>query len=132
MIAEILSTGDEIRSGSIVDSNSAYLAEKLEEAGVAVTRHSCVGDDLGMLVSILKEIGGRADIAVVTGGLGPTTDDLTAEAAAKAKGVELALDLDALGSIENIFKKNLTPLPKKLELKIPKLEGIKLPTMKKV
>ncbi len=110
MIAEILSTGDEIRSGSIIDSNAAYLAERLEEAGVEVTRHSCVGDDLEILVSILKEISGRADIAVVTGGLGPTTDDLTAEAAAKAKGIELALDLDALASIENIFKKLNFPM----------------------
>ena len=110
MIAEILSTGDEIRCGSIVDSNSAYLSQRLEEAGVEVARHSCVGDDLEILVSILKEISGRADIAVVSGGLGPTTDDLTAAAAAKAKGVELALDIDAFGSIESFFKKLKLPM----------------------
>lgn len=101
--AEILSTGDEVRTGAIVDSNSAYIAEKLQEAGVAVTRHSCVGDDLDQLSSILREIGSRADIAVVTGGLGPTVDDITADAAADAAGVELIRNEDAVKSMEAIF-----------------------------
>ncbi|HIE55373.1 MAG TPA: damage-inducible protein CinA, partial [Chromatiaceae bacterium] len=56
MKAEILATGDEIRSGALVDSNSAYISQALEAAGVAVFRHSCVGDDLDVLVDILKEI----------------------------------------------------------------------------
>jgi nicotinamide-nucleotide amidase len=101
--AEILSTGDEVRTGAIVDSNSAYIAEKLEEAGVEVTRHNCVGDDLNQLSTILKEIGSRADVAVVTGGLGPTVDDITADAAADAAGVELVRNADAVKSIETIF-----------------------------
>lgn len=105
MIAEILSTGDEIRSGALIDSNSAHIAQKLEQSGIEVVRHSCVGDDIGTLVSIMREIGDRADIAVVTGGLGPTVDDLSSEAAAKAKGVELVLDSAALKSIEAFFKK---------------------------
>ncbi|MDD2390418.1 MAG: competence/damage-inducible protein A [Desulfobacterales bacterium] len=110
MIAEILSTGDEIRTGSLVDTNSAYIAQKLEETGVDVVRHSCVGDDFDMLVSILKEIGDRADIAIMTGGLGPTTDDLTSEAAAAAAGVELTIDPDALVSMEEFFKIRKRPL----------------------
>jgi nicotinamide-nucleotide amidase len=105
MIAEILSTGDEVRSGALVDSNSAYIAEILEEAGLEVIRHSTVGDDLSAISSILKEIGTRADIAVVTGGLGPTTDDLTAEAAAMAAGVELLENPSALISMESFFRK---------------------------
>jgi nicotinamide-nucleotide amidase len=105
MIAEILSTGDEVRSGALVDSNSAYIAEVLEDAGLEVTRHSTVGDDLSAISSILKEIGARADVAVVTGGLGPTTDDLTAEAAAMAAGVELCEDPIALHNMENFFAK---------------------------
>ena len=104
MIAEILATGDEIRSGALVDSNSAYISESLEQAGIAVVRHTSVGDDLTILGSILAEIGSRADIAVVTGGLGPTIDDLTAEAAAKAAGVKLMLDRVALNAIEKFFK----------------------------
>jgi nicotinamide-nucleotide amidase len=104
MIAEIMATGEEIRSGALIDSNSAYIAAKLEENGVAVTRHTCVGDDLDLLIAAFKEIGSRADIAVVTGGLGPTSDDLTAEAAAKAGGVTLDLNPSALQSVENYFK----------------------------
>jgi len=104
MIAEILATGDEIRSGALVDSNSAYIAEKLEQAGVAVTRHTSVGDDLEVLVDVMTEIGQRADVAIVTGGLGPTTDDLTTEVAAKAAGVDCELDHKALQDIEAFFK----------------------------
>ena len=103
MIAEILATGDEIRTGALIDSNSAYIAQQLEEAGVRVVRHHCVGDDLDMLASIFKEIAGRSDVAVVSGGLGPTADDLTAEAAAKAAGAELMSDPKALKSIEAFF-----------------------------
>ncbi|RPJ16384.1 MAG: CinA family nicotinamide mononucleotide deamidase-related protein [Desulfobacteraceae bacterium] len=116
MIAEILSTGDEVRSGALVDSNSAHIAEVLEEAGLEVTRHSTVGDDRAAISSIIKEIGARADVAVVTGGLGPTTDDLTAEAAAKAAGTKLYEDEKALFSMENFFRNRqrlMNPLNKK-------------------
>lgn len=111
MIAEILATGDEIRTGALIDTNSAYISEKLEEMGIDVVRHTCVGDDSGQLVSVLKEIGSRTDIAVVTGGLGPTTDDLSAQAAAEAAGVELILNEDAKASMEVYFKKRGRPLP---------------------
>jgi len=104
VITEILATGQEILTGTVIDGNSAHIAQELEEAGLEVVRHSCVGDDLDKLVSILQEIGGRADIGIVTGGLGPTSDDITAEAAAKAAGVELALDTTALNAIEALFK----------------------------
>jgi nicotinamide-nucleotide amidase len=104
MIIEILATGDEIRTGAAVDSNSAHIAQVLEQAGLEAIRHTCVGDDMDMMVSIIKEIGSRADVAVVTGGLGPTSDDITAEAAAKAKGVERVLNRSALGVVENFFK----------------------------
>jgi nicotinamide-nucleotide amidase len=105
MITEILATGDEIRTGVIIDSNSAHIAEVLEDSGLKVVRHSCVGDDMGELVDILKEISGRADVAVVTGGLGPTTDDLTAAAAASAADVPLALNEAAMRSMEAFFEK---------------------------
>ncbi len=105
MITEILSTGDEIRSGALADTNAAYIAQKAEEAGLEVVRHNCVGDDMERLVAVFKEIGDRADIALVTGGLGPTTDDLTSEAAAKAVGADLVLDKIALGQIEAFFQK---------------------------
>ena len=104
MIAEILVTGQEILSGSVIDTNSAHIAQTLEEAGLEVTRHVCVGDDMEIIVSIIKEISKRADVAVVTGGLGPTADDITAEASAKSAGVELVLNRLALRAVEDFFK----------------------------
>jgi nicotinamide-nucleotide amidase len=105
MIAEIISTGDEVCFGAIVDSNSAHIAATLSDLNIEVIRHSCVGDDLSSISKILVEIGTRADIAVVTGGLGPTTDDLTAEASARAAGVRLAMNQDAKSCIEKFFAK---------------------------
>lgn len=104
MNAEIVATGEEIRTGALIDSNSAHIATRLEENGVTVTRHTCVGDNLDALIAVLSEIGSRAELAVVTGGLGPTADDLTAEAAAKAAGLKLDLNSSALQSVENFFK----------------------------
>lgn len=104
MIAEIMATGEEIRSGAVIDSNSGYIARKLEEAGIAVARHTCVGDDIGRLTAAFKEMSRRADLAVVTGGLGPTSDDLTAAAAAEAAGVKLVENQSALESVEGFFK----------------------------
>ncbi len=122
MKAEILATGDEIRSGALLDSNSAYISQKLEETGVSVVRHSCVGDDSDILISILREIGSRTDICVVTGGLGPTSDDLTSESAAKAAGVELVIDKKALSSVEEFFKarKRLYSQSNKKQAMLPK------------
>ena len=122
MKAEILATGDEIRSGALIDSNSAYISQKLEETGISVVRHSCVGDDSDILTAILREIGNRTDICVVTGGLGPTSDDLTSESAAKAVGVELAINKKALSSVETFFKtrKRLYSSSNKKQAMLPK------------
>ena len=102
MISEILAIGDKIRSGALVDGNSAYIAQKLEETGIEIARHSTLGDDPAEIIIILKEISLRSDIAVVTGGLGPTDDELTA--AAGAADVVLGTDTQALASAENFFK----------------------------
>ena len=108
MISEILAIGDKIRSGVLVDSNSAYIAQKLEETGIEITRHSTIGGDPAEIVIILKEISLRSDIAVVTGGLGPTDNELTATAG--AADVVLGTDTQALASVENYFKTWNRPL----------------------
>jgi nicotinamide-nucleotide amidase len=105
MFAEILSTGEEVLNGVIVDANAAHISQLLDEMGVRVRRHNTVGDDIDSLVAVIREIAERADIAVVTGGLGPTTDDLSAEAAAQAAGVALLLDQTALDQLLAYFKK---------------------------
>ena len=104
MRAEILSTGDEIRCGAVVDTNSSFIALHLEDEGIAVRRHGCVGDDMNDMAAALQEISGRSKLAVISGGLGPTDDDVTAQAVALAAGVELSLNEEALQSIDTFFK----------------------------
>ncbi len=105
MIVELLATGDEIRSGAVADTNSSCIAEQLERQGLAVARHTCVGDQPADIRDALAAISRRADLAVVTGGLGPTADDRTAEAAAQAAGVGLVQDPDALAQVTRYFEK---------------------------
>ncbi|MEW6077507.1 MAG: competence/damage-inducible protein A [Thermodesulfobacteriota bacterium] len=104
MRAEILATGNEVLTGTIVDSNSAFIAAALEETGIEVRRHTCVGDDIELIAAAVREIAGRADVALITGGLGPTGDDLTAEAVARAAGVRLAFDETAGASVRRFFE----------------------------
>jgi nicotinamide-nucleotide amidase len=110
MYAEILATGEEIRTGILIDSNSACIAQRLQDIGVEVQRHTAVGDDLEALAQVLGEIARRCDVAVVTGGLGPTADDLTAAAAARAAEVRLICDPAALQSIEAFFVERNRPM----------------------
>ena len=104
MLAEILSTGEELRTGSLVDTNAAYIAEKLYFLGINLNRIQCVGDNIEILTQTLQEISKRADIAIVTGGLGPTSDDLTAEAASKASEKELIFNEKAFDLIKKFFE----------------------------
>lgn len=110
MIAEILATGNEVLSGTIADTNSAHIAQVLEEAGVEVRRHTCVGDDLAHIAEAVAEICARADALLVTGGLGPTGDDLTTEAVARAAGKLMVLDPEARQSMENYFASRKRPM----------------------
>ncbi|MFW6081449.1 MAG: competence/damage-inducible protein A [Desulfosalsimonas sp.] len=110
MIAEIISTGDEVLTGTVVDSNAAYIAARLYEIGIPVGRHVSVGDDLERMTAVLAETGKRADIGVVTGGLGPTVDDITAAAAARAAGLDLKANPTARAYIEEFFKRFGRPL----------------------
>ena len=103
MRAEILSTGDEVLWGDIDDSNASWLSRKLREYGVDVSRISCVGDDITAIGTIMDEISSRCDLVMVTGGLGPTSDDLSAQAAAVATGDELLLNSAAFESMTAYF-----------------------------
>ncbi len=86
----LLLTGNELMSGDIVDSNSAMLAERLGRLGSSVFYKATIGDDMDLLVSEIKRIAEFSDVLIVNGGLGPTVDDLTAEALAQAMDVPLA------------------------------------------
>lgn len=74
---EMLSTGDEVLHGQIVDTNAAWLADFFFHQGVPLSRRNTVGDNLDSLVAILRERSQHADVLIVNGGLGPTSDDLS-------------------------------------------------------
>lgn len=100
---EMLSTGDEVLHGQITDTNAAWLADIFFEQGLPLTRRNTVGDSLESLVDILRERSQHADVLIVNGGLGPTSDDLSALAAATAKGEELVLHAEWLVHMERFF-----------------------------
>lgn len=90
--AVLLSQGDEVVTGQIVDTNAAWLADQLTGLGFDVVSHVTVGDRLPDLVRALEAVCAAGDVVVCTGGLGPTDDDLTGEAASRAFGVPLRFD----------------------------------------
>ncbi|MDI3424905.1 nicotinamide mononucleotide deamidase-related protein YfaY [Enterobacter sp. V87_3] len=100
---EMLSTGDEVLHGQIIDTNAAWLADLFFEQGLPLTRRNTVGDNLESLVNILRERSEHADVLIVNGGLGPTGDDLSALAAATAKGEGLVLHEAWLAQMERFF-----------------------------
>lgn len=103
--AEILSQGDEVITGQTVDSNAAWLAEQLTELGIRVRRHNSVGDDADSIAALVAEAAARCSLVLCTGGLGPTADDLTAEAVAAAVGVPLQFDETAMAQIERLYRR---------------------------
>ncbi|MFP4053569.1 MAG: competence/damage-inducible protein A [Phycisphaerae bacterium] len=106
MIANILAVGDELVSGQTVDSNSAYLARQLALLGIPTPRHETVADDLDALTAAFARAADLADVVLVTGGLGPTVDDLTRQALANALDEDLRLDEDRLREIEAFFTRH--------------------------
>jgi len=106
----MLSTGDEVLHGQIVDSNSAWLANYLFEQGLPMTSRETVGDSLEALVAVLTERSHIADVLIVNGGLGPTSDDLSSLAAATACGVELIEDADWLAKMSSFFAQRGRPM----------------------
>jgi nicotinamide-nucleotide amidase len=101
MRLEIICTGDEVLTGKIVNTNFSYMSQKLEDVGLAVQWETTVGDDRENLLRAFTLAAERADAVIVNGGLGPTVDDLSQEIAAKAAGVELALNEDWLHRMED-------------------------------
>ncbi len=107
---EMLSTGDEVLHGQIIDTNAAWLADFFFNQGLPLTRRNTVGDDLDALVAILRERSEQADVLIVNGGLGPTSDDLSALAAATAKGDGLILHPEWLETMTRFFAERGRPM----------------------
>ena len=102
---ELLATGDELLTGQIVDTNSPWLMDRLWDLGVMPRRKTLVADDRDDLLAAVQETTGRSDLVVMSGGLGPTEDDLTAEVVAAALGVPLEVDEPSLAAIRERFRK---------------------------
>jgi nicotinamide-nucleotide amidase len=113
MIAEIISIGSELTSGQNLDTNSQWLSRRLAEIGIAVHYHTTVADDLAANVEVFRTAARRAGLVLATGGLGPTQDDLTREALAKAAAVELVLDEPSLAHIREMFAKRGRTMPER-------------------
>ena len=111
MRIEIISTGDEIVTGLVVDTNAAWLSALLLEQGWQVRRRITVGDNLADLKTALQESASRADVVLVCGGLGPTADDLTTQAAAEAFDQPLTLFPDWLATIAARYASRGRPMP---------------------
>ena len=105
MVVELISVGTEILLGNIVNTNAAYLSEKCAGFGLSLYNQQVVGDNEERLADALKVAIDRSDIVILSGGLGPTQDDLTKEVTARVMGCELIEDAHSKENIESMLKK---------------------------
>lgn len=114
--AELLTIGDEILFGQINDTNSQWMSQELDQIGIRVIRKTTVGDNRKDILDAFAEAEKRADIVLITGGLGPTNDDLTKPLLAEFFNTELAMDQEALEEVTEFFKskgREITPINEK-------------------
>ena len=111
MRIEVICTGDEVLTGKIVNTNFAFISQRLEDVGLSVAWETTVGDDRESLLRAFQLAGEHADAVIVNGGLGPTVDDLSQEVAAQAAGVELALNDEWLTKMEDFFRRRSRVMP---------------------
>jgi nicotinamide-nucleotide amidase len=113
MKAEILSIGSELTSGQNLDTNSQWLSRRLAEIGIGVGWHTTIADDLDDNVEAFRIAIHRAGLVIATGGLGPTQDDLTRNALARAAGVELFCHSESLEQIRHMFARRNRAMPER-------------------
>ncbi len=116
MNVEIISIGDELTSGQRLDTNSQWLSRRLGDLGLEVLYHTTVADRLQANVDVFRQAIARTDFVIVTGGLGPTADDLTRDALAAAVGRELVLDEPSLAHIRALFARHNRDMPERNRL----------------
>ena len=104
IFAEIITIGDELLIGQVIDTNSAWMGQKLNEIGIKVKQITTVSDSKDHIVSALNEAALRADVILITGGLGPTKDDITKKTLADYFNSDMVLNEDSLRVIEEIFR----------------------------
>ena len=109
--AEIIAIGSELLCGQGVDSNSAYLAQRLTRLGIYDQCHCTVGDEQKAVSDAIRRALKRSDIVITTGGLGPTSDDITLQAIARGTHRKLLLQKDILKEIRRHFKHQSVAMP---------------------
>lgn len=126
MDAAILSVGTELLTGQTVDTNAAWLAARLTAMGAGVARHVTVGDDEAAIEAAVREALAAGDVLIITGGLGPTADDLTRAGVARALGAPLEESPEALTQITAFFARWQRPMPdsNRLQAMIPRGCGV--------
>ena len=123
MNAEIVAVGSELLLGQIVDSNSAWIAQRLASVGVNLFYKTVVGDNRNRMVAIIGNSLDRADVVITTGGIGPTQDDLTREAVAEVTGRKVVVDPESLREMEVRFRRRGFILTKNNECQAEIPEG---------
>src|SRR5690554_3447800 len=101
--AAIVTIGDEILYGHITDTNSTYIATLLGDHGIRTSKKISVGDTSEAIIEVLTELSNKVDLVIITGGLGPTKDDITKSTLAKFFNCELELNAEALGHVQDFF-----------------------------
>ena len=107
----MLSTGEEVLHGDIVDTNAAWMSSLFYQQGFGLTKRSTVGDKQSSLIEEFLMLSFNNDVVIVNGGLGPTTDDLSAAAAAKAADCKLVLFKEWLDQLESMYARRGKPMP---------------------
>ncbi|MFL0557050.1 competence/damage-inducible protein A [Paenibacillus barengoltzii] len=123
MKAEIIAVGTELLLGQIVNTNAQYLSQELAALGLDVYFQTVVGDNMNRLAEAVKTASGRADVLILTGGLGPTQDDLTKEALAEVLGRTLYIDPEAMANIERFFQDRGVPMTENNRRQALAIEG---------
>src|SRR6478736_6664760 len=108
--ASIITIGDELLIGQVIDTNSAWMAQELNKAGIRVVRRVAVGDVWDEIWAALDEEQKYADIVLITGGLGPTADDITKDLLCKYFGGKMIVNAEARQNVLDIFSKLNRPI----------------------
>lgn len=123
MNVEIVNTGSELMLGRVLNTHQQWLCRRLADLGHVVTRQVAIADTGSAIQTAVREALSRADLVITTGGLGPTSDDLTRELIAEMLGKKLVKNLDVLAHIENFFTKRNRPRPQKTDVETMVPEG---------
>tara|TARA_R110000751_G_scaffold2945_15_gene15366 strand:+ start:5140 stop:6390 length:1251 start_codon:yes stop_codon:yes gene_type:complete len=111
MLAEIITIGDEILIGQVIDTNSAFIAKELNKIGVSVYQITSIQDERVHLLKAFKEASERVDVVLITGGLGPTKDDITKHTLCEYFNDELVENAEVLAHVEELFAKYISNTP---------------------